>query len=127
MMDFITVPATVGIIFWTIYKTFELLIHRKERLMFIQKLSELSVKENINLSGIFGESDCGAKYAGLRFGCLFLGIGLGLLVGYYLTGPGMFTSDMRSFASIAIGASVLLCGGAGLLCSFLVEHFMRKK
>ena len=40
MMDFIMVPLIFGIVTYGIYSLFELFVHKKERLMIIEKLSE---------------------------------------------------------------------------------------
>ena len=39
-MDFIMIPLVVGIITYGIYSFFELIVRRKERIMFIEKIGE---------------------------------------------------------------------------------------
>ena len=64
----------------------------------------------------------------LRFGCLLVGLGLGLLIGYCIvvgTQPGYFMENVgyavRETVSIIYGASVLLGGGLGLIVAFVIE------
>ena len=64
----------------------------------------------------------------LRFGCLLVGLGLGLLIGYCIvveTQPEYFMENVghtvRETVSIIYGASVLLGGGLGLIVAFVIE------
>jgi len=69
----------------------------------------------------------------LKSGLLMLGIGLGLLVAFFIcinAFPGYTNSrnwDVERQASIVYGACVLLFGGAGLLTAFLIEMKIHKK
>ena len=62
-----------------------------------------------------------------------LGIGLGLLVAFFIcinSFPGYTASrnwDVERQASVVYGACVLLFGGAGLLAAFLIEMKIQKK
>ena len=62
-----------------------------------------------------------------------LGIGLGLLVAFFIcinSFPGYTASrnwDVERQASVVYGACVLLFGGAGLLTAFLIEMKIQKK
>ena len=70
----------------------------------------------------------------LKFGCLFMGLGLGLLIGYLictttLEGYAEMGSDRfnyRETSSIVYGACILLFGGLGLLTAFLIELKINK-
>lgn len=66
----------------------------------------------------------------LRIGALFLGIGVGLLVGYAIcyysissyAVPGKeYDSQINDVVSVVYGATTLLFGGMGLIIAFLVE------
>ena len=67
-------------------------------------------------------------FSPLRLGCLLLGLGLGLLVGYSLalvSQPEYFTEEVshtvKETVSIIYAASVLLGGGLGSVVAFLIE------
>ena len=82
-MDFIAIPTIVGILTLGFYKLFELFVCKKERLLMIEKLGDkLSpdmLKDKISLPAVGGLS-----FSALKFGCLFIGVGLGLLVAYLI-------------------------------------------
>lgn len=74
------------------------------------------------------------SFSSLKAGCLLVGIGLGVLVGFFLNimvvGGGL--SELRHFEEerligAAYGASVLLFGGLGLIIAFVIETNMKKK
>lgn len=143
MVDFIMAPAIVGICVFGFYKFVELLIHRKERLMMIDKLSEISSAGDVNLSKVFASNAEGSRFISLRFGAVFSGIGLGLLVGFSIVccvfGTGWIInegidsrySDMyyrvRGVAGLIYGASTLVCGGIALLICFMIEQKIRRE
>lgn len=134
-MDFIMVPVVCGIFVLGFYKLFELFVCKKERLLIIEKMGEKFTPEmlgnKINLSSVGNVS-----FSALKFGCLFVGLGLGLLVaylicattidGYAMPNPN-WSWTIKQTISIIYGACVLLFGGAGLLTSFLVELKINKK
>lgn len=135
MMDFIMVPAICCIFVVGFYKLFELFVCKKERLAIIEKMSEKfspdMLENKINLPSVGNVS-----FSALKFGCLFMGLGVGLLVGYLIcvtTIDGYVTSDVdwswevKELISIVYGACVLLFGGIGLLTAFLVELKISKK
>ena len=68
-----------------------------------------------------------------KFGCLLLGMGLGLLTGYIIcatTVPDYFTERnwrMSELTSLIYGANVLLFGGLGLVVAFIVELKISQK
>jgi hypothetical protein len=115
-----------------VYKLFELFARRKERLNIIDKLgdkldpSALDISGKIRFSGI---ETGNTKFGTLKFACLLLGIGLGLLVGFFIENYYVSASDINSYdtKSVIYGASVLFFGGLGLLISFLVELKYNKK
>lgn len=135
MMDFITEPLIVGIVFLGIYKLFELFVCKNERLKIIEKLGDRFTAADI------GEKLALPSYRQSRFsfstlkgGLLMLGIGVGLLVGFFISlnaFPGYTRSDnsweYRQMASIVYGSCVLLFGGIALLIAFLIEMNIGKK
>ena len=134
-MDFIMVPVVCGIFVLGFYKLFELFVCKKERLLIIEKMGEKFTPEmlgnKINLSSVGN-----ASFSALKFGCLFVGLGLGLLVAYlicrttiddYVVRNADWNWEVKQTISVIYGACVLLFGGAGLLSSFLVELKISKK
>ncbi|MTK52209.1 MAG: hypothetical protein F8N35_01990 [Paludibacter sp.] len=135
-MDFITIPLVVGMITLGIYKLFELFVKKKERLTIIEKLGDkldISVMQTklslpVRIEGQF-------NFGTLKVACLLLGVGLGLLVGYFIclnTIPGFNFESIGNqgyqASGVIYGASVLLFGGLGLLVAFIVElKFLKKK
>ena len=134
-MDFISVPVVCGIFVLGFYKLFELFVCKKERLAIIEKMGEKFSPEmlgnKINLSSVGNVS-----FSALKLGCLFAGLGLGLLVAYlicrttiddYVVRNADWNWEVRQTISVIYGACVLLFGGVGLLASFLVELKISKK
>lgn len=135
MMDFIMVPLVVGIVTLGIYKLFELFVRKRERLTIIEKIGDKFDPSMIENKFSFPEKQFGSNtFATLKIASLLLGIGLGLLVGFFIF-QGYFYGNTfkigdfypRELASVIFGASVLLFGGLGLLISFLVEMKYTKK
>ena len=135
MMDFITIPLVTGMVVLGIYKLFELFVRKKERLMIIDKIGDkldssvLSDQISVPVR-IFNRFSSGT----LKAGCLLIGVGLGLLVGFLISGnmvpnynSGGDNWELRETAGMVYGASVLLFGGAGLLVAFLMEMKYAKK
>lgn len=135
MMDFILVPLVVGIITLGIYKLFELFVCRKERLIMIEKLAD-----RVNSGDISSNFSLNLNYSRSRFtsgslkaGLLMLGIGLGLLIAFFIC-AGTFPNytvernwDIDRQASVVYGACVLFFGGLGLLAAFLIEMKIHAK
>ena len=135
MLDFIMVPLVCGIFVLGFYKLFELFVCKKERLLILEKMGEkftpdmLEHKISFSSIGKFSSS-------ALKFGCLFMGLGLGLLIGYLICsttlegytnmGDVRLNYNMRETISIIYGACILLFGGLSLLIAFLVELKINK-
>ena len=68
------------------------------------------------------------SFSALKIGCLMAGLGLGLLIGFifHTFVRVNFEGDWKMI-SMAYGASVLLCGGLGLILAFIIENKMGKK
>ena len=135
MMDFISVPVIVGIVFMGIYKLFELFVCRSERLRIIDKLSDkFSSTDVIGKLVLPSYQQSKFSFGALKAGCLMIGVGLGLLVAFvicintfpnYLEDSGSYGNTRIS--SIVYGSCVLLFGGLGLLIAFSIELKTSKK
>jgi hypothetical protein len=131
MMDFIMVPLIIGIITLGIYKLFELFVRRKERLTIIDKMDN-NLNPELLQPNLLPTSRPHQSCSTLKVACLLLGVGLGLLVGFFIIFWGV--NDMladnswtaRETKSIIYGSSVLLFGGLGLLIAFLWEQRIGK-
>ncbi len=133
-MDFITVPLVVGFVCLGIYSLFELFVRRKERLLIIEKISErmdvTDFGKRLNLPS-YGMPRF--SFSSLKVGCLLIGIGLGILVGFFcdlMVAANRHSLDFRNeyeAASAAYAASVLLFGGLGLIVAFIIETNMKRK
>ena len=133
MFEAIMVPAVCGMFIFGFLKLFELFVCKKERLLIIEKMGDkftpdmLEHKINFSSVGKFSST-------ALKFGCLFMGLGLGLLIGYLICSTTLegyaemesFNRNMRETVSIIYGACILLFGGIGLLTAFLVELKINK-
>ena len=135
MVEAIMVPAVCGMFIFGFLKLFELFVCKKERLLIIEKMGDkftpdmLEHKINFSSVGKFSST-------ALKFGCLFMGLGLGLLIGYLICsttlegytnlGDMRDTYNMRETVSIIYAACILLFGGLGLLTAFLVELKINK-
>lgn len=134
MMDFISIPLTCAIVFAAIYGVFELFVRRKERLAIIEKLSEKidpgAIEGKIRFPGFANKF----SFSSLKAGALLAGVGLGLLIGFFIN-LGMMQSAAyvdehwfrHDMIGVAYGASVLLFGGIGLIVAFVIELKMIKK
>ena len=135
MIEAIMVPAVCSIFVVGFYKLFELFVCKKERLLIIEKMGEKftpdMLEHKINFSSIGKFSS-----TALKFGCLFMGLGLGLLIGYLICtttlqgyaemGSDYFNRNMRETIAVIYSACILLFGGLGLLIAFLVELKINK-
>lgn len=135
MMDFISVPVIVGIVFYGVYKLFELFVCKNERLKVIDKLGDKLSSGDISGKMIlpsYKRPDF--SFSTLKGGCLMLGIGLGLLAGFFLCLMSSHTYlsgnadwGAQQIFGIVYGACVLLFGGLGLLVAFIIEMKLNKK
>ena len=125
MFDFLIPILIVGIITLGIYKLFELFVCRRERLMLIERMTDLHFPVPPRL--LYG-LNLRLSFSPLKWGCLLVGIGLGILLGYWICSAAIPSfPDTRSsyggpygLVSAIFGACILLMGGAGLLVSFAI-------
>lgn len=136
MMDFIAIPLVVGIITFGVYKFFELIVCRRERLNIIDRLESsqlIDYLKQVPMGLQYGASEPRevSEYrprvstGGLRVGCLLAGLGLGLVIGILMK-PSFAQDDWSLFSGLC-GGLVLLCGGVGLLVSFIVEMRLARR
>lgn len=103
-MDAIRDIIMMAIVFSAIYGVINLFVRRKERLMLIEKgtnMPEIKPAENF--------------FSSLKFGILFIGIGLGVLAANILTVTTTLESEVAYFSMI------FLFGGLGLVIHHLIE------
>lgn len=133
-MDFLIAPIVVGTITYGIYKLFELFVCRRERLNIIEKLSNgitLPSTDKIRLDGYFGQR---SSFGALKAGCLLVGVGLGLLIGFIIASnyiPDYFNNtdnwQIRQMTGLIYGSCILLFGGIGLIAAFMIELRLKKQ
>lgn len=128
-------PLIVGIVTAGIYGLFELFARRRERLAIIEK-----VGDKLDVSAFDGKLGLPSyirnfSFSALKLGSMMAGIGLGLLVAFFIcllieNNGGMMGQNQwqqREMIGVVYGACVLLFGGVGLLLAFVVEMKMAKK
>lgn len=129
-MNDLTAPSIVGIMCATIYGLFKLFVCRRERITLIEKLAEIK-----SMGQIEGKIDFsfGGSFScwGLRGGCLLIGLGIGIIVAYFLQQrilQGNIGMEICEMQGMIYSGSVLLFGGLGLLIAFILEYkYFRKK
>lgn len=125
----ITPIFVVGIIFWTIYKVFDLFVRRRERLMLIEKINletsgNLDINKISNLLNPDNQSD--SRFTALKFGLLAVGLGLGLFIATLIINNEPEIINLWFMRSSLYGSLSLLGGGLGLVIAFIIEIIMRK-
>ena len=127
-MDFIMVPAVLGIIVLGIYKLFELFVRKKERLIIIEKIGDKLTPDMLNAKIEFPARIPNFSSAALKFGCLFMGLGIGMLVAFAIHyNFASFVESTYYTRSTVYGSCVLLFGGIGLIAAFIVELKLGKR
>ena len=128
MLDFIMVPAVMGIITLGIYKLFELFVRKKERLMIIDKIGDKLTPDILNGKIDFSTDIPKLSFSALKFGCLFVGLGIGMLVAFAVHyNFADFVESSYQIRGAVYGSCVLLFGGLGLLIAFIIELKVSKK
>lgn len=122
-MKELMIVANVAIVFGVLYKLFELFACRKERMMLIEKLGDTLTPDDLK-QGI-AYSPVSFSFGGLRWGCLLLGLGLGLITGFFIVDAS--GRDDYNVTSTVYGACVLIGGGLGLIVSYLIELYQVRK
>ena len=116
-----------GIIFCALYKTIELFVRRRERIMLIEKINP-ETSGNIDVSKISGllnpASD--SRFTALKWGMLAVGLGAGLVISSMIIIDTPMLRDMWQTRTSLIGSLTLLGGGLGLVIAFIIEMAIRK-
>ena len=134
--DLIVGVIVVAIAFFT-YKWFELIILKKERLNIVSRLEGENLLEyakrlpiGIKSGGVKQEESIAKSTQTpphgkvLRWGLFMLCLGLGFIVATYsIEGYESYSPGYQLIAS----GWVILCGGLGLIISFIIEHLLFKK
>ena len=122
MMDFTMVPAVMGIITLGIYKLFELFVRKKERLTIIDKIGDKLTPEILSEKIDFSTNIPKLYFSALKFGCLFMGLGIGMLVAFAVHyNFADFVESSYQIIGAIYGSCVLLFGGLGLIIAFIIE------
>ena len=136
--------AAVGCVFvaFLIYKWFELIVLKKERLMIVERLESSNLLEYAKRlpigvkSGGVSQEEGGTHIVHpigkvLRWGLLAIGIGAGFLTAFefvdgteYVLGADYYRENISNFV---IAGWILLCGGVSLVLSFIIEYFLFKR
>ncbi len=130
-MDWLVAPLVLLIILGSFYLIIELFVHRTERKMLIEKIESL---KDVDVSKIFSQLSSSQSsvpsFSPLRWGLLFIGIGLGLLVGFGINYAMFYSNgDLNGYfehQEFIVGASVCFFGGLGLLIAYIIESKKRK-
>ena len=117
------------IVFYATYKVFELFVGKRERILMIEKLSDLNLslsgKELPDIGKLFHKS---SPFSALKVGLLLMGMGIGLLTTYFLN---LVNYDVLSgdygLRNLVYTAPLLIGGGLGLLIAFIIETKMGDK
>ena len=100
--------------------------------MLIEKMGDKYVPDVACMPKLYGNF----SFSALKLGCLLVGMGLGLLIGFVICTsaiPGYLDKDVdnwrvyRETVSLVYGACVLSLGGIGLITAFIAELKLSKK
>lgn len=143
--DFAVAAAFIGVAFF-IYKWFELIILKKERMNIIQRLEGESLMEytkripiglgrgNVQGADVVCEEKVQSlqpQAKALRWGMLLVGIGLGAVTSIFFA----YDIDWQSISGtyrahslleFFVGSWIVLCGGLGLVLAFVIERALYK-
>ncbi len=129
VMGYITGILIVAILTFGFYSLCELFVRRKERLAIIEKLATGDFKENK-----FPTLNSTNNYTALNLGCMFVGIGIGLILACFIE----FNYSVSSHATDYVKASndifeilypsmSVTFGGVGLLIAYFIERKQEAK
>lgn len=133
-MDFITVPLVLLIIFGTLYKVIKLYATRRERILYIEKMStpppycpDANQQPIPPYRVMPAEYESLSRFRTLRWALLAMGVGFGMLfaIGFVLLVDPVRVMDnfycITNRYGIIVGASMFLFGGLGMLISYIIE------
>lgn len=128
-MEEVLVTATVML---TLYKVLELYAKRKERNALIEKI-DFTKDTTVNISQIIGHRDYDIHKRSVLWGCLLVGVGLGVLAAYLLTQcVGLYhknteLKDIYEQITAIYTSCVFVFGGIGLLVSYFINKKEQNK
>ncbi|MDR2362070.1 MAG: hypothetical protein LBD91_05005 [Prevotellaceae bacterium] len=122
MEEIIIVP----VIFITLYLIIGLFVHRKERLMIIERAA---MNQSLDVNALLKKVTV-PSFVGLKFGCLISGLGLGFLTCALLNI--LFYAMLYNYQPWWHGgaldiACILLFGGLGLIIAYVIERRAYKR
>ncbi|MCM1312377.1 MAG: hypothetical protein NC206_04695 [Bacteroides sp.] len=129
-MSWLSAPICTFVVFWFIYLVFELFVRRDERRMLIEKIvpsGKIDISKYLSpyISSLdFGMSRNVNRNNALRTGLLMIGIGAGLLLGFFLNSLAS-TRGWDSYwetTSIIYTSCVCLCGGVAFIIAYNLER-----
>lgn len=135
--------CVVGFVMLATYKVFELFARRKERILFIEKISHLYENEDnketylkVKLPFI-SSKDLDFGYWPLRISLLLMGVGAGCLLAFFIQIIYFNGSPIQSYREwvnqfeglivLVNFASILFFGGIGLFIAYLLEQKKKVK
>ena len=103
-------------------------MRKKERLIIIDKIGDKLTPDILSGQIDFSTNIPKFSSSALKFGCLFMGLGIGMLVAFAVHyNFADFVENTYYLRSAVYGSCVLLFGGLGLLIAFIVELKVSKK
>lgn len=123
-MNWLEEPLICLIVFGALYLVIELFARRSERKMLVNKITEIHAEDFRKLYGTrflgLSAKDSIVKHSSpLRWGMLLLGVGLGLLVGFYMV---YYYEPNWNAGQVIYTASICIFGGLALVLSYVIEN-----
>jgi hypothetical protein len=107
---------------------FELFVRKKERLTIIDKIGDKLTPEILSGKIDFSTNIPKLSFSALKFGCLFMGLGIGILVAFAVHyNFADFVESSYQIRGAVYGSCVLLFGGLGLIIAFIIELKINNK
>lgn len=132
--DFFAAVTVLAVVFF-VYKWFELMVLKKERLSIVERLEGNDVLEyakrlliGVKCGGVPQETKNSRMVHPvgkvLRWGLFCIGIGVGIITAIACINS---ADIVKPQGEMLIGGWILLCGGISLVLSFVIEYFLCKK
>ena len=130
------------VVAFLIYKWFELIVLKKERLMIVERLESSNLLEYAKRlpigvkSGGVSQEEGGAHIVHpigkvLRWGLLAIGIGAGFLTAFEFVDGTDYAQPIEyhqeNMRNLICAGWILMCGGVSLVLSFIIEYFLFKR
>lgn len=130
------------VVAFLIYKWFELIVLKKERLMIVERLESSNLLEYAKRlpigvkSGGVSQEEGGTHIVHpigkvLRWGLLAIGIGAGFLTAFEFVDGTDYAQPVvyhqENMRDLICAGWILMCGGVSLVLSFIIEYFLFKR